>query len=220
MSRSSFTLPLLLTAFALSAFSRAESATYEKLKPTDDSSIQGSDPVTLYEKKGRLGWTAYVHAGYVIEVEADIESAGENIRVHYRPEGRELVFPDDLDEIQDWVTFTLLNDHNNNWFYGVYGKYMFIDCGCCKGSRGLQVYDLSNRILVHNGNHCQAVRLVKGGLSFWRETGEEVTLENCPKVEEYKKAGWGGAAIEEKVFLDLRTMKLRKTGEKRCGIRE
>ena len=110
----------------------------------------------------------------------------------------------------------------DNFFYGIYGDFMFIDSGTGPDPRGLDVFDLSQKKNVFNGSYSSPIALDKGGrLTYYVEVDEKKLKQkpDCPEAEEWKQNNLG-VAYEEKVSLDLKTLKVARSGQLRCAARQ
>jgi hypothetical protein len=110
----------------------------------------------------------------------------------------------------------------DNFFFGVYGDLMFIDSGSGPDPRGLDVIDLAQKKNVFNGTYSSPIALDKGQrLVYYLEVDEKKLKKkpDCPEAEEWKQNSLG-VAYEEKVSLDLATMKIARSGQMRCASRQ
>ncbi|CAN7638553.1 hypothetical protein LJR030_001780 [Rhizobium sp. LjRoot30] len=98
------------------------------------------------------------------------------------------------------------------WYGDQTGKYLILTRST--GPQGdLVVYDLSTGKSVLDVP-ADEYEVSGGKLAFWERTGE-ATAENCPSFAENQANGMGSAVAERKQ-LDLKSLKISKTGEERC----
>ncbi|PWE56557.1 hypothetical protein DEM27_09255 [Metarhizobium album] len=98
------------------------------------------------------------------------------------------------------------------WYGDQSGKYLILTRST--GPQGdLVVYDLSTGKAVLDVP-ADEYEVSGNTLAFWERTGE-ATAENCPGFAENQANGMGSAVVERKQ-LDLKSLKIDKTGEERC----
>lgn len=117
-------------------------------------------------------------------------------------------------EIKEWITMILNLDNN----------FLLTDTGTAPGIRGLSVYDLDKKTKIYDGSYSGGgnppVEILDNNIiSFWEETKEKPTENNCPELKQNEENGLG-SAIEEKVNLNLITLKKELLKEYRCSARQ
>lgn len=119
---------------------------------------------------------------------------------------------------------------------GIYGDYLFIDEGCCPGTRGLSIDSLSEKKEIYRTSYSDHYPIILGKdlkLIFYKETETKATIDNClhgkqdlilelrrgltAEDEHYLNLTYG---IDEEVILDLKTLKETPTGKLDCSFRQ
>ncbi len=146
------------------------------------------------------------------------EDVGEDIKVIAKLTAADETFLADLKKAP--IQFKM--PEGDNFFYGVYDDFMFVDSGTGPDPRGLDVIDLAQKKNVFSGSYSSPIALDKGGrLVYYVEVDEKKlkTKPDCPEAEEWKQNQLG-VAYEEKVSLDLKTMRMIRSGQLRCAARQ
>jgi hypothetical protein len=146
------------------------------------------------------------------------DEVGEDIKVIAKLGESDETFLNDLKKAP--VHFKV--PEGDNFFFGLYGDYMFIDSGTGPEPRGLEVIDLAQKKSVFSGSYSSPIALEKDSRLSYYLTVDEKKLKkkpDCPEAEEWKQNGLG-IAYEEKVGLDLKTLKIAHSGELRCASRQ
>jgi len=103
------------------------------------------------------------------------------------------------------------------YFLAFVGNHLITDSGTAPGLRGLTVYDLDTRKEVYQGYHDSSISVKDNTISYWTKSGEKVTRENCPQLDEYSAEGFG-AVRESYVTLDLGSLSEKAEGQYRCQL--
>jgi len=117
-------------------------------------------------------------------------------------------------EFVEWITM-ILDLHDN---------YLLTDTGTGPGCRGLHIYNLAKKEKIYEATYCSEkpneVEFVDDNqITFWVQTTEEATQENCSNLTENEQNGWG-SAIEEHILLNLLTLEKQSLEEYRCAARQ
>jgi hypothetical protein len=124
-------------------------------------------------------------------------------RCEYRPG------PGDWEIPNDWAEYLLALE----------GHLLILDSGTGPDVRGLIVWDLRRRGIVHEAAYHDLVALTPTHLEYWAPDGAAVTDEACPQRGAWEARGHG-ASLERHVRLDLRSFELEVTAALRCGARQ
>jgi hypothetical protein len=177
--------------------------------------VAGSEAPKVIKLKDNA--VCYSYRKYAVIV-TPTEDVGENIKVIAKLAANDESFLADLKQAP--VHFKM--PEGDNFFFGVYDDLMFIDSGTGPEPRGLDVIDLAQKKNVFDGSYSSPIALDKGErLVYYVEVDEKKLKKkpDCPEAEEWKQNQLG-VAYEEKVSLDLKTMKLARSGQLRCASRQ
>jgi len=154
-------------------------------------------------------YKCYVYERYVVfEIRLD-HQAGDRIRVIQRSQdGRTQC---DMDEGEQ-VLF-IDGDGRSYHFDGLYKNHLFVDEGCCPGFRGLYLYDLLTGALVYEASVLTPVSFSYPSLTLRKKTDKTVP---CPEAAEWRRKYDFRFAFDEKVVLDLNTLREEYSGEVTC----
>lgn len=112
-----------------------------------------------------------------------------------------------------------LKNSGADYFSGLYSNFLFVDSGTGPSGRRLTVYDLEKSTSAYSTEYAGEAALEKDALRFWLPSGAPKTGDNCPRREEWEKQGLT-PSLEEDVRLDLKTLKLLRSGWLRCTPRQ
>jgi hypothetical protein len=177
--------------------------------------VAGSEAPKITKLKGNA--VCYSYRKYAVIV-TPTDEVGEDIKVIAKQNATDESFLSDLKKAP--IHFKM--PEGDNFFFGVYDNFMFIDSGTGPEPRGLDVIDLAQKKNVFNGSYSSPIALDKGGrLVYYVEVDEKNIKKkpDCPQAEEWKRNQLG-VAYEEKVGLDLKTMKIIRSGQLRCASRQ
>src|SRR5690242_6946738 len=97
----------------------------------------------------------FVFADYVVKTD-HINADGENISVFKRPPSTTAKSACSV----KGKAYLYIADADNNSFYGLFRRYLFVDSGTSVDSRGLDVYDLTTRKSIANEGYMNDAKLV------------------------------------------------------------
>jgi hypothetical protein len=150
----------------------------------------------------------FVFARYVIKT-APSEDGGSNISVYKRGHARDAC----LAEGEPWL---YAPDSDNNSFFGLSGKYLFVDMGTSAGSRDLEVYDLEARRSLLTQSYNGDLRLTDGRLLIFDEPSDKKGAPGtCKDAAKWKRQGGSVGWVQGKK-LDLDSQKTVNAGALRC----
>ena len=109
-----------------------------------------------------------------------------------------------------------LKNSGADYFFGLYGKFLFVDSGTGPAPRLITVYDLQKSTSVYSAQYSEPIALKKGILRHWSPTSTKADEKNCPALKVWAKDGLG-AAIEEERTVELATLTQSKTARTRCS---
>lgn len=185
-------------------------------KLSDEKEIVGnSEAPKIIKLKDNA--VCYSYRKYAVIV-SSTEDVGEDIKVIAKLGASDESFLTDLKKAPIYFKVP----EGDNFFYGIYDDFMFIDSGTGPDPRGLDVIDLSQKKNVFSGSYSQPIALDKDRrLTYYLEVDEKKLKKkpDCPEAEEWKKNNLG-IAYEEKVSLDLKTLKIAHSGVLRCAARQ
>ena len=154
----------------------------------------------------------FVFAKYVIKT-APSEDGGANVSVYKRET------PGDACETEGdpWL---YVADSDNNSFFGIAGKYLFIDMGTSADSRDIVVYDLGLRKSIITQGYGGDPKLVGGRFIVFDEPSDKKgLLSTCKEAAKWKREG-GGVGWAQGKKLDLETLKAINVGPLHCYYME
>jgi hypothetical protein len=181
----------------------------------DRGVVGGSEAPKITKLKNET--VCYSYRKYAVIV-SPTEDVGEQISVILKLGAGDESFLTDLNKAP--VHFKV--PEGDNFFYGVYGDFMFIDSGTGPDPRGLDVYDLAQKKDVFNGSYASPIALDKDLRLVYYEEVDEKKLKkkpDCPEAAEWKQNNLV-IAYEERVSLDLKTLKVARSGVLRCAARQ
>lgn len=155
----------------------------------------------------------YEYQKYTVISRSNGDSAGSDILV--KNKGRKTA---KCDWNERGAALSLKNS-GADYFSGLYSHFLFVDSGTGPSGRRLAVYDLNKSTAVYSAEYSGEASLEKDVLRFWLPSGAAKTGDNCPRREEWEKQGLT-ASLEEDVRLDLKTLKLLRSGWLRCTPRQ
>ena len=184
-------------------------------KLSDEKAVVGaSEAPKIVKLKG--GSVCYVYRKYAVVV-TQTDEVGEEIKVIVKIGPSDESFMTDPKKAPAYFKVP----EGDNFFFGVYDDFLFIDNGTGQ-QRGLDIYDLFKKKKVYSDNYAEPISLDKDQRLTYYEDVEEKKLKkkpDCPEAEKWK-ADSMGVGYEEKVSLDLKTLKLDRSGVVRCAPRE
>lgn len=195
------------------------SVTYFFDSNVQESQFHGADLGIFLKKAKDPEWSGIFYPRYFVEVANSKDVTGSAFRIFFRPRGSTI--KDALDEgiRSKWRSIRLGKAEDNDWFAGVYGKYLLVDQGCCPEPRGLQIYDLETGADVFHDSYSSPVSISNGILTFWESTGERAKPETCPDFKKFSEYG-GFPEMDELVEFDFKNLNLHHSGNKRCAPRQ
>jgi hypothetical protein len=155
----------------------------------------------------------FVFAKYVIKTNPS-EDGGANISVYKRGQAAEN--PCDASG-NAWL---YVADSDNNSFFGLSGKYMFVDMGTSADSRDLDIYDFSLHKSVLSQGYSGDPKLVGGRfVMFDSPSDKKGLISTCKEAAKWKRQGGGVGWVQGKK-LDLQTLTAVNVGTLRCVYME
>lgn len=94
-------------------------------------------------------------------------------------------------------------------------NFLVLDSGTAPPPRGLVVHDLRSRTKVLTDSYTKPVTVEGDSITYFSETEQKPTAENCPDLSNYTANGLG-AAIMSKVTVDLLSLSKKDTGVIEC----
>jgi len=155
----------------------------------------------------------FVFEKYVIKTNAS-EDGGANISVYKRGPA----VGNACDTSGDaWL---YVEDSDNNSFFGLSGKYMFVDMGTSVDSRNFDIYDFSLHKSVLSQGYSGDPKLVAGRfLIFDSPSDKKELMSTCKDATKWKRQGGGVGWVQGKK-LDLQTLTSVNVGTVKCVYME
>jgi len=155
----------------------------------------------------------FVFEKYVIKTNAS-EDGGANISVYKRGPA----VGNACDTSGDaWL---YVADSDNNSFFGLSGKYMFVDMGTSVDSRNFDIYDFSLHKSVLSQGYSGNPKLVAGRfLVFDSPSDKKGLISTCKEAAKWKRQGGGVGWVQGKK-LDLQTLTSANVGTVKCVYME
>ena len=150
---------------------------------------------------------------FIIEKQSD-GNAGADILVKFKPEPgtkfpqRYIVEKRDLEIKNEYAEY----------YADLKGDMLILNSTTGPDPSGLIIWNLAKHKKVFTGTWSDPQKSDDNSLIYWLGTGK-ATEKNCPEYKRWKSQGLDGA-IETRVILDLKTLKIRKTKETRCAPRQ
>ena len=111
-------------------------------------------------------------------------------------------------------------DSDNNSFFGLSGKYMFVDMGTSVDSRNFDIYDFSLHKSVLSQGYSGDPKLVAGRfLVFDSPSDKKELMSTCKDATKWKRQGGGVGWVQGKK-LDLQTLTSVNVGTVKCVYME
>lgn len=102
------------------------------------------------------------------------------------------------------------------YFLAFTDNFLVLDQGTAPEPRRLVVYDLrSHEKIVFNDSYAKPVGVVGDSITYWSETSQKPTLQNCSDLDNYTKNGLG-AVIMSKVTVNLLSLDEKYLGIIKC----
>lgn len=207
--------PTNIVAGSVTYLSRPDSS----YSPEISYSSKGFDETDRLVNPENHMWSGFLNERYLVETVVSPLYKGSDIVVHYLPPGIPVKEALDPGQWKKWDFFVIEGSKKCDWFGGVYEKYLFVIQECGPGPHSFEIYNLQTKKKIFIGDCVNNISIAGEILTYWFPTKEVGTEKNCPDYEKYSKNGlWPG--MDEKVELNLKTLKIKNTGEKRCSARQ
>jgi hypothetical protein len=202
---------LLLTFSILMAGQAVAEATRSN---QESVGIPGTEVPAAHKREGHA---CYVYDKYVVFVTEDSETVGEQIKVALRQPQAD---PAKSCDVKAAKTYLLIPNDDANFFFGLAGDYLFIDSGTGPEPRGLTIYSLSKKKKVYTDSYSQPITLGKDRrLDFYKPSEKDGDLKDCREASKWQ-AEQLGVGWDQRVILDLTTMREMTVGRLRCSPRQ
>jgi len=201
----------LLTALLL-ACCQAVAFGQAKLKAIG---VQGSEVPAAHQKQKQS--ECYVFSRYVILTKETEDGVGEDIHIWLREPSSDPKRSCAGKSVNAY--FTIKND-DSNFFFGLFGQYLFVDIGTGPEPRGLSVFDLSKKKKIYEASYNTPIKIgADGALDFWKPLEKDLPKKDCPQAKKWERQGLG-YGFERRVIVDLKSLKERAVGLPRCTPRQ
>jgi hypothetical protein len=190
---------LTLTVLAVAGIAQAQ----------DESALVMTGTETPESHTSGESGECFVFAKYVIKTSPS-EDAGANISVYKRVPAAE----NPCDTSGNALLYVA--DSDNNSFFGLSGKYMFVDMGTSADSHSFDIYDFSLHKSVLSQGYMGDPKLVSGRfLVFDSPSDKKGLISTCKEAAKWKRQGGGVGWVQGKK-LDLQTLTAVNVGTLRC----
>lgn len=177
----------------------------DTMRRTEEVGITGSESAIVYDAV-----ECYEYGKYFVVRRSFFGSSGNDILVKKKEDYENSI---ECSYVVGRNDFEVKNE-DADYFFGIYQDLMFVDSGTCPCPRGLSIYSLTERKMVYESTYMTPIAITPDSkLSFWMETAEVATPENCPNYDNILQ---GHAGIDKRVTLDLKTFELAESDETRC----
>lgn len=108
------------------------------------------------------------------------------------------------------------------FYLNLVNNFLLVDKGTAPGTRGLDIYDLSNRTKIYTGFYGDGetpIKISGNTIMFWEPSSIKATAENCPDFAENEK-NYFTSLIEEYTKFDLISLEKTSLNEFRCAARQ
>jgi hypothetical protein len=161
--------------------------------------------------------TCYAYEKYVVFVTEDTEGVGEQIKVALRQPQAAAAKSCDMKAAK---TYYLIPNDDANFFFGLAGDYLFVDSGTGPEPRGLYIFDLSKKKKIYTDSYSQPITLGKDGrLDYYKPSEKDGALKDCREAKKWQ-ADQLGVGWDQRVILDLATLREVAVGKLRCSPRQ
>jgi hypothetical protein len=157
--------------------------------------------------------TCFVYSDYIVVVNDDLAGMGDDIAVLRRASST----PACDDVAGDPLVF-IHDPEEPDYFFGMWGPYLFIDSGTGPEDRGLQILNVETGTWSYRSDYWSDSAVVVsevGTVTFFRSVYEDLDRSTCALPDSESFGIW----FEEEVVLDLETGEVRPTGKVTCSYR-
>ncbi len=181
----------------------------------EPAGIAGAERPSAHQKKSKYECRAF--SKYVVFTTPTEDGVGEDIRVSLRQPNATL---NQSCNINTAKTLMMIANDDSNFFFGLFGDYLFVDVGTGPEPRELRIYDLAKKKKIYTDSYAQPVKISSGpSLDFYRALENNLPKRDCPQAKKWE-AGGLGYGFEQRVILDLTTLKAKPVGKPRCSPRQ
>jgi len=140
------------------------------------------------------------------------EDVGEDINVYRRASS---VGADAACD-NETAPYYKIKNADANYFYGLFGEYLFVDNGTGADGRGLEIFNLKSKKSIYSTEYYDEAKLSEGKFLLYDKISEtKGALKNCREAARWKKDGLGIGWVRQAKF-DLLTLKEISVGAIRC----
>lgn len=166
---------------------------------------------------GKNNAEAYANSTFVVLVTEKGSDTGYDMFVYARKAGNK---GDTLEMDVKKGQLLQLNEAAN-FFYGLYGNYLFVDNGTGSQNRRVKVYDLTTGKKIIEDTYFDGEFEFDGKtLSFWAAATDKKKEKVCPGKYQVWESGGNGTAVVEKIKIDIVSLKKTRTGKFECRMTE
>jgi len=180
----------------------------------DEPQVMPGTEAAEFQQGGESG-QCFVFNKYVVKTK-DSEDGGSDVSVYKRAASAAAENACETGG-EPWL---YVADSDNNSFFGIAGKYLFIDSGRSVDSRGLIVSDLDLHKTIITQGYSGDPKLILGRFILFDEPSDKKgPITTCKEAAKWKRQGGGVGWVQGKK-LDLETLKAINVGGLRCVYME
>ncbi len=230
----SLTSNLIPSDFSTVSTGELEEVEFNRYKDESENRI-GDKPLEVWKAELKLGESMLLYRFNQYDVLIDIPSTEENVGYHIRVfrksksvkiSNNHLIF-----HIPPKAEFNIPSDDKNEeqglayYFLGITKDYLFIDEGT-DVQRSFHIYKLGSFKHIYSLGAYDIKLIGTHEIEFFQDTDLPADSINCnghvtgEYVQKLYKESPQQFVVAEKVLVDLRTKKVRKTGEVECQYRQ
>ncbi len=189
--------------------------------------LSGED-AALYRQGSVETERCLVYKNYVVKTANDKTNGGEAFKVFQRqtPSAAkaacEQTETDPLLDLSGNYTGknASINEDITSVFFGLSGKYLFVDKVVEPFVGEFEIFDLTTRKSIFKNEYYERIKLLQHHfVDFDQWSAKDGLLKNCSQAKKWKKDGLGIGWIQQK-RLDLQTLKLQNIGALRCEAQQ
>jgi len=156
----------------------------------------------------------FVTKKYTVMTKSNEEGNGEYIYIFKtkQPETASI-------NLSEKDTLFTIKDDDSNFFYGIYGKYVFIDNGTGAQNRSVKVYNVETKKKFIDENYFDGnIEFDGSNLFFWNRTAIKKDSV-CPEPQKWEASG-NSTIVVEKIKMNVETLKREGTKKYDCRAEE
>ena len=185
----------------------------------DERTLDGGDK-PLFKQGEFESPRCFVYKDYVVKTNFDSAKASEEVTAYKRIGDNP---PEESCRTKGMPVISLASNYNGksgydetdeitSYFYGVSGKYLFIDKGVMPFQGAFEIFDMTTGKSVYKAETYPTMKLLQNRFVFYENwSPKDGLLKNCKEAKKWKKSGLGVGWVVKKQ-LDLQTFKVKNLG--------